>query len=138
MSMRQMHERKMWQFKAIWKNFSAIYSPLNQWDWSLQCPQTRFCPSNIPLSKQPSKTQSQIETEVLKYTLPNTRTIKRRALSIQEVELDDWFLNLHIVLVTYTTYFMHEFRMSYVLHFISIFLNWRLEFEPTLQLKAKI
>ena len=61
---------------------------------------------NIPLSKQPFKMQPQIENEDVtwspQYTLPTTRTNKRRALSAQEVELDDWFFNFHIVLETCT------------------------------------
>ena len=61
---------------------------------------------NIPLSKQPFKTQPQIENEDVtwspQYNLPATRTNKRRALSLQEVELDGWFLILHIVLETCT------------------------------------
>ena len=36
------------------------------------------------------------------YNLLVTRTNKRRALSLQEVELDGWFLILHIVLETCT------------------------------------
>ena len=46
----------------------------------------------IPLSKQPFKTQLQIDNEtsleVLNITLPATRTDKCMALSLQEVELD--------------------------------------------------
>ena len=61
---------------------------------------------NIPLSKQPSKTQPQIENEDVTwspwYNMPGTRTNKRQAMSIQEVELDGWFLILHIVLETCT------------------------------------
>ena len=57
---------------------------------------------NIPLSKQPSKTQLQIENEDTtwspQYNLPGTTTNKRRALSLQEVELDGWLLTLHFVL----------------------------------------
>jgi hypothetical protein len=61
---------------------------------------------NIPLSKQPFKTEPQIEKEDItwspQYNPPTTRTNKCRALSLQEVELDGWFLMLHIVLETYT------------------------------------
>ena len=35
------------------------------------------------------------------YILLTTRTNKRKALSLQKVELDDWFLILHIILETY-------------------------------------
>ena len=58
----------------------------------------------IPLSKQPFKTQPRIENEVVtwipRYHPPATRTNKRWPLSLQEVELDGWFLILHIVLKT--------------------------------------
>ena len=51
--------------------------------------------------------QLQIENEDVtwspQYTLSNTRTNKRKALSLQEVELDGWFVILHIVLETCTT-----------------------------------
>ena len=61
---------------------------------------------NIPLSKQPFKTQPQIENEDVtwspQYNLHATRINKRRALPLQIVELDGWFLNLHIVLETFT------------------------------------
>jgi hypothetical protein len=47
---------------------------------------------NIPLSKQPSKTQPQIENEDVtrspQYNMPATRTNKRRELSLQDMELD--------------------------------------------------
>src|ERR1700738_4496830 len=46
---------------------------------------------NIPLSKQPFKTQPQIENEDVtrspQYNLPATITTKRRALSLQETQL---------------------------------------------------
>ena len=61
---------------------------------------------NIPLSKQPFKLQPEIEIEDVtwspQYNLPTTRTNKRRASSLQEVELDSWFLILHSVLKTCT------------------------------------
>ena len=75
---------------------------------------------NIPLSKQPLKTQPQIEngdvTWSPQYNMPATRTNKHRALSLQEVELDGWFLILHIVLKTFTISFMHKFNMSFIFH----------------------
>ena len=47
---------------------------------------------NIPLSKKPFKMQPQIENEDVaqspQYNMPATRTNKRRALSLQEMELD--------------------------------------------------
>ena len=67
--------------------------------------QARFGPSNTSL-KTTFKTQPQIENEDTtwnpQYNLLVTRTNKRRALSPQEVELDGWFLILHIVLETCT------------------------------------
>jgi hypothetical protein len=93
---------------------------------------------NIPLSKQPFKTQPQIEIEDVtwspQYNPPTTKTNKRRALSLQDVELEGWFLILRIVLETCIIYVMHKFNMSFVFH--SIFLDWRLGFEPVLQLKS--
>ena len=83
---------------------------------------------NIPLLKQPFKTQPQIENEDViwspPYTLlPVTRTNKRRALSLQEVELDDWFLILHIVTETCTICFMHEFNISFVFHIYNFWID---------------
>ena len=76
---------------------------------------------NIPLSKQPFKTQPQIENDDVawspQYDMPTTRTNKRRALSLQEMELEGWFLILHIVLETCTIQFMHKFNMSFVFRF---------------------
>ena len=61
---------------------------------------------NTPLSKQLFKTQPQIEhediTSIPRYDMPATRTNKRRALWLQEVELDGWFIFLHIVVKTCT------------------------------------
>ena len=81
---------------------------------------------NIPLSKQqPFKTQPQVQNEDVpwspQYHLPATRTNKRRTFSLQEVELDGWFLLLHIILKTCTS-------VIRVLYFISMFLDWRLKF----------
>ena len=49
--------------------------------------------SILPLSKQPFKVQSQIENEDVtgspQYNMSVTKTNKRRALSLQKVELDD-------------------------------------------------
>jgi len=84
---------------------------------------------------------TQIENEDFswspQYNLPTTRTNERMSLSLQEVELDGWFVILQIVLetCTYHILFMHKFNVS-VLYFISVFLDWRLGFEPTLQLKS--
>ena len=89
---------------------------------------------NIPISKQPYNMQPRIENEDVTWspqnTLLDTRTNKRRALSlIQEVELDGWFLFLHIV--------PHNSCASlvWVLYFISTFLDCHLGSKPTLQLK---
>ena len=74
---------------------------------------------NIPLSKQPFKTQPRFENEDVpwnpQYNLPVTRTTnKHKALSLQEVELDGRFSILHIVLDTCTISCMHKFNMSFV------------------------
>ena len=76
---------------------------------------------NIPLSQQPFKTQPQIENEDVtwspRYNLHVTRINKCRALSRQEVELDGWFLFLHVVLKTCTISFVHKFNTSFVFYF---------------------
>ena len=58
----------------------------------------------IYLSKQPFKMQPQIENEddatwSPQYNQPTTRPNEHRALLLQDVELDGWFLILHIVLL---------------------------------------
>jgi hypothetical protein len=59
---------------------------------------------NIYISKQPFQTQPQIENEDVtwscQYDMSAIRTNKHRALSPQEMELDGWFLLLHMVLET--------------------------------------
>ena len=99
---------------------------------------------NTPLSKQPFIMQPQIENEGItwspQYNLPATRTNKRRALSLQEVELGGWFLILHIVPETCTIYFMHKFNMSFCVSFLYSWIdilnlnqpfNWKAEiWEP--------
>ena len=77
-------------------------------DWSLQCPSNAIWPFKIYHSQNnPSKCSPELKNEDVtwspQYNLPTTRTNKRRALSLQEVELDGWFLILHIVLETCTT-----------------------------------
>ena len=61
---------------------------------------------NIPFPKQPFKTQPQIENEDItwspQFNLHVKRINKRRAWSLQEMKLDDWFLILHVVLETCT------------------------------------
>ena len=92
----------------------------------------------IPLSKQPFKMQPQIENEDVtwsrQYNLPATRANKRRASSLQAIELDGWFL-------IFTLYCKHVpynscTTLTWVLYFTPIFLDWRLEFEQALQLKG--
>ena len=76
---------------------------------------------NVPLSKQPFKTRPQIEDEDItwspQYNMSATRTNQRRALSLQEVKLDGWFLILRIVLETCIIQCMHKFNMSFTFHF---------------------
>ena len=61
---------------------------------------------NTPLSKQPFKMQPQIENEDFtwspQYNMSATGTNKRRPLSLQEVELNGWFLILPTQLETCT------------------------------------
>ena len=76
---------------------------------------------NNPLSKQPFITQPQIEKEDItwspQYNMPIIRTNKRRALSLQEVELDGRFLILHIVLETCTILVMYKSNTSFAFRF---------------------
>ena len=76
-------------------------------DSSLQCSSNVIWPFKmIPLSKHPFKMHPQIENEDVtwspRYNLPPTKTNKCRALWLLEVELDGWFLLIHIVLETRT------------------------------------
>ena len=84
-------------------------------DWSLQRP------SKYTSLKQSFKTRPQIENEDVtwssQYNLPCTKINERRASSLQEVELDGWFLILHVVLKTRTIQFMHKFNMNFAFHF---------------------
>jgi hypothetical protein len=70
-------------------------------DWSLQCLSNAIWPFRIYSISliTPFKTQPQIENEDItwspQYKMPTTRTNKRRALSLQKVELDDWWLILN-------------------------------------------
>ena len=85
---------------------------------------------NIPLSKQPFKTQPQIDNEDItwspRYNLLVTRTNKRMALSLQEVELDGGFL------ILFTLYWKHvpynsctRLIRAFVFHFYILgFMSW--------------
>ena len=91
-------------------------------DWSLQCPSNTIWPFKYTSLKTTlHKSQPLIENEDItwspKYNLPTTRSNKRTALSLQEVESDGWFSILHIVLKTCSILFMHKFNMSFVFHF---------------------
>jgi hypothetical protein len=48
---------------------------------------------------------------------PTTRINKHRTLSLQEVELDGWFLILHTILKTCTIKSIQKFNMRFVFHF---------------------
>ena len=67
--------------------------------------QTQFGPSKYT-SLKTTLQNTQIKYEDVTYSRPYnlsaTRTNKRRALSLQKVELDGWFLFLHNVLGTCT------------------------------------
>ena len=85
-------------------------------------PSNTIWPFKIYLSQNnPSKCNPRLKNEDVtwspQYNLPTTRTNKRRALSLREVELDGWFLVFHIVLETCSISFLHKFNMSFVLHF---------------------
>ena len=83
---------------------------------------------NIPLLKQPFQTQPEIEIEDAtwgpQYNLPAIRTNKRRALSLQEVGLDGWFLILHIILEIHTNVnhaqVLYEFCISFLHSWIDV------------------
>jgi hypothetical protein len=67
----------------------------------------QFGPSKYTSSQNsPSKWNPNLKNEDIvwspQYNLPATRTNERRALSLQEVQLDGWILILHIVLETCT------------------------------------
>ena len=96
---------------------------------------------NIPLSKQPFKTHSQIENEDVtwtpQYNMPATRTNKHRALSLQEAELDGWFVNSsHCTKIMY--HMIHAQVLIWVLYFISIFLDWRFRFDQLFNWSTEI
>jgi hypothetical protein len=91
---------------------------------------------NIPLSKQPFKTQPQIENEDAtwspRYNLHVTKTNKRRTLSLQRSGIR-WLI-LDSSHYTWNMYHMTLYTiLVWALYFNSIFLDWRLGFEPTLQ-----
>ena len=82
---------------------------------------------NIPLSQRPFKMQPQIENEDVtwspQFILPATWTNERRALSLQAIELDGWFLILHMY-CTGNMYRIIHAQVSYEFCiFISIFLD---------------
>ena len=68
--------------------------------------QTRFGPSKYTPLKKTLQNTTQIENDDVtwspQYNVHVTRIYKHRALSLQEVELHDWFLILHNVLETCT------------------------------------
>ena len=91
-------------------------------DWSLQFPSNVICPSKYTslkstLQNATPKWKNEDVTWSPLYNLPTTRINKRRALSLQEVELHGWLLIFHIVLQTCSIFFMHKFNMSYVFPF---------------------
>jgi hypothetical protein len=100
---------KMWSSPELQKS-SFIFGPdlMSTDQWSRLKSSMPFKHNlalhNIPLSKQPFKMQPQIGNEDVtwssQYIYPSQESIKRRALSLQEVELDAWFLILHIILET--------------------------------------
>ena len=86
-------------------------------------------------SSQLSVSWSQDVTWSPWYNLRVTRTNKRRTLSPHEAEIDmvdSWLFTLYRKHVPYNSCT----SWIWVLYCISIFLDWRLGFEPTLQLKG--
>ena len=90
-------------------------------------------PLKYTFLKQPFKTQTQIENEDItgspQYNLRATWTNKRRALSLQEVQLDGWFLIIHIVLETCTSLYM-SFCIAFLYSWIDVLdlnqpCNWK-------------
>ena len=75
----------------------------------------------IPLSKQPFKTQPQIENADITWSphhnLHVTRTNKCKAFSLQAIELYGWVLILHVALNICTILLMHKFNMNFIFHF---------------------
>ena len=66
-------------------------------DWSLQCPSNAIWPFKIhSLKNNPLKHNPKLKTKtpfkILNIICPPQDPTKRRALSLQEVELDGWFL----------------------------------------------
>ena len=77
--------------------------PINGQDWSLRCPSNMTWLFKTNLSQNnPSQRNPKLEmkTSLEVLNMPITRINKCRALSLQEVELDGWFLILHIILKT--------------------------------------
>ena len=107
-------------------------------DWSLQCPSSTIWPFKIHLSQtQPFKMQPQIENEQVtwspQYNVLATRINKRRAVSLQEVELEWLILNpshLYWQHVPYNSCTSLTWVLSII---IPMFLDWWLGFELALQ-----
>lgn len=88
-------------------------------------------------SKRNSKLKIKTSLNVLDIICPPQEPTSVGHCHYKEVELDDRFSTLHIVLETHTIESMHKFTTSFVL-FISISSYRRrgIELEPILQLKA--
>ena len=101
----------------------AIYND-HKWlrvfkELSLQCPSSTIWPFKIYLSQNsPSKRNPNLKMntslEVLNMICPPQEPT---SIGLQEMELDGWFLILHIVLETCNHKFMHKFNMIFVFHF---------------------
>ena len=76
-----------------------------------------YLSQNQPTFQMQPQMENEDVTWSLQYTLLAKRINKRRALSLQEVELKGWFLFLHIVLKTCTIEVMRMFNMSFIFHF---------------------
>ena len=87
---------------------------------------------NIPLSKQP-QIENEDDTWSPRYYLPATRTNKSRGIVTTRSRVRGL-----IPKPSHCTWNMYDSctSLNKVLYFISIYLDWRLGFEPTLQLNG--
>ena len=118
-------------------------------DWSLQCPSNATLAVqniyNTPLKTTPSERNLKLQNEDVTwsplYNLSATRTNERWALSLQEVELDAWFLisshctgNMYscnsCTSLVWVLYFIYIYSWIDVFDLNQLF-NWRAEiWEP--------
>ena len=109
-------------------------------DWSLQCPSNAVWPFKIYFSQNnPSKPNPNLQKEDVtwspRYNLPAIGTNRR--MGIVTTESGVRWLILDSSHCTGNMYHIYSCTsLIWVLCFISIYLDWRLGFEPSLQLKG--